>query len=402
MKKPRVFFCLLVLAAALQPACNSAQTPDLPELPELRMEIVTEEVVSPVAMGVPGDGTGRLFICEQRGLIKIISGGELLETPFLDLREKMVSMNDSYTERGLLGLAFHPGFQSNRKFYVYYSAPSSAPGSDHKSVLSEFTASAANPDLADTQERILLEIEQPQSNHNGGQLAFGPDGYLYIGTGDGGGAGDRHGETGNGQDLGTLLGKILRIDVNKTPGYAVPEDNPFAGREGARPEIWAYGLRNPWRFSFDRENGRLFAGDVGQNSYEEVDIITKGGNYGWRVMEGAHCYDPGENCGTEGLVPPIDEYGRDVGISITGGYVYRGQAIPELKGRYVFADWTGPLFALSESNGKFTRDNLRPSGKPANIRILSFGEDSEGELYVLTSQGSTPVDPSGAVYKLVK
>ena len=215
----------------------------------------------------------------------------MLTQPFLDVSNQLVPINPGYDERGLLGIAFHPDFKTNHKFYVYYSVPSNTSGSDHKGILVEYMVSANNPDVADiSTKRILLEVEEPESNHNGGNLVFGPDGYLYIGLGDGGGGGDEHGTFGNGQNLGTLLGKIIRIDVNGQP-YTVPKDNPFVNRTDARPEIWAYGLRNPWRFSFDRVTKQLFAGDVGQNKYEEVDIITKGGNYGWRIKEGLHDYD---------------------------------------------------------------------------------------------------------------
>lgn len=320
--------------------------------------------------------------------------------PFLDLKNKVVSLGMFYDERGLLGLAFHPDYKKNRKFYVYYSAPSAARESNHKSVIAEYKASVSNPDQAEQAGRILLEFEQPEMNHNGGQLAFGPDGYLYIGSGDGGGADDEHGSIGNGQNLNTLLGKILRIDVNRESGYAIPRDNPFVGQK-AKPEIWAYGLRNPWRFSFDSKTRRLFCADVGQNKYEEIDIIEKGKNYGWRIMEGNHCFNPSANCKTSGLVMPIDVYDHDKGKSVTGGFVYRGTRFPSWQGKYVYADWTGPFFVLSESNGKWIRSDLSVENKPDELRVLSFGEDHKGELYVLTSLDIRPLSKTGAVYRLV-
>lgn len=393
-----------VLLAAVMTSCSNSSVngngEPSPGFPDLQLELLNDQLVSPVAMALPDDETGRIFICEQQGLIKILQGSTLQETPFLDLRDQMVPMTDNYTERGLLGIAFHPNFRNNRKFYVYYSAPSGEAGSNHKSIVAEYLTSAGDPGRAEPDGRVILEFEQPESNHNGGQLEFGPDGYLYIGTGDGGGAGDKHGEIGNGQSLETLLGKILRIDVNSGDPYGIPADNPFVDEPGARPEIWAYGLRNPWRFSFDRSGGRLFAADVGQNSYEEVDIIEKGGNYGWRIMEGNDEFDSSIEYEGE-LIPPIDVYGRDIGISITGGYVYRGEKIPGLAGKYVFADWTGPFFYLEETGGAFTRERLRFENEPGGLRVLSFGEDREGELYVLTSKGTTPLAASGAIYKIV-
>ena len=227
-------------------------------------------------------------------------------------------------------------------------------------------------------ERIIMEIPQPEANHNGGQLAFGPDGMLYIALGDGGGGGDRHGTIGNGQDINTLLGSILRIDINGEQPYAIPPDNPFVGTDGL-DEIWAYGLRNPWRFSFDREGtNQLYAADVGQSQWEEINIIEKGGNYGWRIMEGMHCYNPATNCDQTGLILPIAEYSHSVGISITGGYVYRGSQIPELYGKYVFGDYNGKLFYLEEDGETYT---IQPfdiegfSSNDINRDITSFAED---------------------------
>lgn len=371
-----------------------------------KLLLVTDKFLSPVNMAVPHDGTGRLFFCQKEGKVWIVKkDGSQLPQPFLDVSSDMVNVNPAYDERGLLGMAFHPDFKKNRKFYVYYSAPVEKPVKkvlDHKSRLVEFTASAANPNVADpASKRILMEINQPESNHNGGQLAFGADGYLYIGLGDGGGGGDKHGTIGNAQDLGSVLGKILRIDVNGTP-YKVPADNPFVKTAGAKPEIWAYGLRNPWRFSFDRTTHKLFAGDVGQNKYEEVDIVTKGGNYGWRIMEGYHDFNVPAGADKNKLIAPVHEYDHDLGISITGGYVYRGNAIPSLKGLYVFGDYNGKTFVLVPKGNKWERADLQLSNRPAdNPFILSWGEDEQGEIYMLTSS-STKDGFKGAVYKLVK
>nr|WP_295873601.1 PQQ-dependent sugar dehydrogenase [uncultured Chitinophaga sp.] len=397
-----IFIPLLVTHAA----CAGEPDKAAPPARKARLQLVTDKFISPVNMAVPHDGTGRLFFCQKEGKVWIVDRkGNQLQEPFLDVSGDMVKVNPAYDERGLLGMAFHPDFKKNRKFYVYYSAPVPNPVKrvlDHKSRLVEFTVSATNPNIADpASKRVLMEVNQPESNHNGGQLAFGRDGYLYIGLGDGGGGGDKHGANGNGQDLGTVLGKILRIDVNGTP-YKVPADNPFVKTAGAKPEIWAYGLRNPWRFSFDRSTGQLFAGDVGQAKYEEVDIITKGGNYGWRIMEGYHEFNVPAGADGNKLLPPIHEYDHDLGISITGGYVYRGSAIPSLKGLYIFGDYNGKAFVLAQKGNKWERADLELSGRPAdNPFILSWGEDEQGEIYMLTSM-STKDGFKGAVYKLVK
>ncbi|WP_213087014.1 PQQ-dependent sugar dehydrogenase [Chitinophaga agrisoli] len=386
---------------ALYITSQAAAAEKEPPARKARLQLMTNKILSPVALGVPGDGSGRLFICQKEGKVWIIKNGQLAPQPFLDVSAEMVKINPGYDERGLLGIAFHPQFKKNRKFYVYYSVPSTTPGSNHKSRISEFTVSAANPDVADpATKRVIMEIEQPESNHNGGDLVFGPDGYLYVSLGDGGGGGDKHGETGNGQNLNTLLGKIIRIDINGDP-YTVPKDNPFAGRSNVRPEIWAYGLRNPWRISFDRATKQLFAGDVGQNKYEEVDIIVKGGNYGWRIMEGYHDFKVPDGADKSKLIAPIDEYDHDLGISITGGYVYRGKGIPALKGLYVFGDYNGKAFVLAQNGKKWERADLELEGRPKEgIQILSWGEDEAGELYVLTSS-STSEGFKGGVYKLV-
>lgn len=368
----------------------------------VHLQLITDRIPSPVAMGVPGDGSGRLFICQKEGKVWIVQNGKLVTKPFLDVSNNMVDINPGYDERGLLGIAFHPGFTKNHKFYVYYSAPSKAPGSDHKSIVAEYTVSAANANLADVStKRVVIEIEEPESNHNGGNLAFGRDGYLYIGLGDGGGGGDRHGAIGNGQNLQTLLGKIIRIDVNADP-YSVPKDNPFVNSKNARPEIWAYGLRNPWRFSFDRQSNQLFAGDVGQNKYEEIDIIRKGGNYGWRIREGFHDFNVPGGASATNLIDPIYEYDHNEGISITGGYVYRGKSIPQLQGKYVYGDYNGKTWILTKTGNKFLNAGLGIVNNPGgNMQLLSWGEDESGELYMLVNF-SGPGGGKGGVFKLVK
>lgn len=352
--------------------------------PALQLNAFVSGLASPVGMESAHDGSGRLFVLEQAGKIRVMRSGALVATPFLDVTAKVISGG----ELGLLGLAFHPNYASNRKFYVNYTRPL---GSQWETVIAEYLVSAANPDQADPAiERILLTVAQPFSNHKGGQMAFGPDGFLYVAFGDGGSAGD---PLGNGQNLQTLLGKILRIDVNATSAgraYAIPPDNPFATGGGA-PEIFAYGFRNPWRFSFDSATGTLFAGDVGQDSFEEVDIVQKGANYGWNIMEGSHCFKPATGCNMTGLTLPIIDYGRDQGGTVIGGFVYRGAAIPGLVNAYVFGDFlSGRIWGLRQnSSGTWERTELAATGK----NISSFGRDENGELYV--------VDYSGAVWRLV-
>jgi glucose/arabinose dehydrogenase len=337
-----------------------------------------------------------LFVCEQEGRIRIIKNGTLLPTPFLDVSGDVIKRN-GYDERGLLGLAFHPQFQKNGKFYVYCSMPIKGGGANHRSVVREYTVAPGANTVNKSTARTVLEFPEPESNHNGGDLKFGPDGFLYIATGDGGGANDLHGEHGNGQDLSNLLGKILRIGINQKP-YGIPKDNPFIGKAGARPEIFAYGLRNPWRMSFDRGTGRLFAGDVGQGTYEEVDIITNGGNYGWRVREGLHAKNTSDP-DPKNLINPIAEYTHSEGISITGGFVYRGKAIPALQGKYVFADWMGPVWALTDTKeAQWTREKLAVSQSAGYWQVYSFGEDPSGELYILAVLIESG---KGALFKLV-
>jgi glucose/arabinose dehydrogenase len=334
----------------------------------------------PVDLQHPGDGTDRLFVVEQAGLIYALdlSASEPAAEVFLDIRDRV---RDQGNEEGLLGLAFHPDFERNGFFYLNYTA-----SSPRRTVIARYSIQADSPAVAEREsERVVLEFAQPFSNHNGGQLSFGPDGYLYIATGDGGSGGDPEG---NGQNLESLLGKILRIDVDGATaerGYGIPEDNPFAGSgDGIREEIYAYGLRNPWRFSFDPVTGLLWAGDVGQNAIEEVDIVRKGGNYGWKVMEGTNCFSPSSGCDTTGLELPVWEYGRSAGRS-TGGFVYRGERVPELVGAYVYADFvTGRIWALHYD---FQNPPVNTEILDTDLGISSFGVDVNNNLYICAFDG---------------
>lgn len=325
------------------------------------------------------DGTGRLFVVEQSGTIRIVRSNSLVTTPFLDIAAKV---NFDGAEMGLLGLAFHPQFPQNPRFYVNYTRSQAGQA---QTVIAEYQVSTS-PDQANAgTERPLLTVDQPFTNHKGGQLAFGPDGFLYIGLGDGGSGGDPQG---NGQNTNTPLGKLLRIDVDHMGAgmeYAVPADNPFV-TSGGRPEIWAYGFRNPWRFSFERGTGRLFVADVGQGAFEEIDLAEKGKNFGWNTMEGKHCFSPSSGCNMSGLSLPIAEYDHGEGIAVIGGYVYKGKALPALAGAYLFGDFgSGTIWKLTEgAPGTWTRTKLLST----SMNISSFGQDAAGEIYVLDYGGS--------------
>lgn len=411
------------------------------DVPVVRLKAFAEGFTSPVALIPFPDGKGSLLVADQVGIVSIVSkSGRLTGQPFLTLSDRMAKLKQGFDERGLLGLALHPDFEENGKVFVYYSAPlrsGAAADWDHTSRISEFKVMADDSQRVDIHsERVILEFDQPYFNHNGGCIVFGPDRYLYIASGDGGnanGVGRGHSKIGNGQDLGTLLGKILRIDVNGGLPYAVPEDNPFSG-EGVRAEIYALGLRNPWRITFDREGRRkLIAADIGQALYEEVNIVKKGGNYGWNIREGHHCFDPKkpnispEDCPDQDLrgnplIGPVLEYKNAnrfrgdpeaKGISITGGYVYRGKAIPALQGLYIFADWTmnwavpmGRLYyAKPTSNGgqwsmgTLPLQNSAEGGVPAYI--TAFGEGEDGEIYVLTNGFNSLINRQGKIFKIV-
>jgi glucose/arabinose dehydrogenase len=350
--------------------------------PAIAIQTFVTGLSSPVAMENPRDGTERLFVLEQGGKIRIIQGGSLLPVPFLNV----TSIIESGGEEGLLGLAFHPSYAQNGRFFIDYTRRVSG---QLQTVIAEYHVSSTDPNKADPASGIeILVQDQPFDNHNGGQLAFGPDGFLYIAFGDGGSGGDPFG---NGQDLGTVLGKVLRIDIDSGSPYVIPPDNPFVNDPNARGEIWAYGFRNPWKFSFDRGSRRLYVGDVGQDKFEEVDIVTKGSNYGWNVMEGFHCFEPPQGCDMTGLTLPIAEYSHSEGEAIIGGFVYRGSAIPGLRGVYVFGDYiSGKIWGLKRSGGGWHRVLLLSTG-----RFLSgFGQDTAGEIYVLDYN-------NGVVYRIV-
>jgi glucose/arabinose dehydrogenase len=361
---------LLACDSELPPATGSIQVERV--FPDLSFQEMTNLVQ-------PDDASGLIFVTEQRGVIYNFSANNSQQADiFLDITDRV---NRGGAEEGLLGLAFDSDYQENGYFYVYYSAADPS-----RSVLSRFSLDEEDTDVADPDsEVIIMEVAQPYANHNAGQLVFGPDGYFYIGLGDGGGGGD---PLGNAQNLSTVLGSILRIDVSglSAPGdYEIPADNPFVGTEGAQEEIWAFGLRNPWRFSFDLETGLLWAGDVGQNMWEEIDIITKGANYGWNIMEGSHCYYPSTGCNQSGLTLPLVEYDHSQGCSVTGGYVYRGDQIASLQGYYIYGDYcSGNIWALAYDGSVVTENILLVDSE---LSITSFGQDLAGNLYILDRQG---------------
>jgi glucose/arabinose dehydrogenase len=334
--------------------------------------------IRPVDLQQPNDGTNRIFVVEQAGVISVFPHDEATaaKTTFLDMQSKVQSRGN---EQGLLGLAFHPDYKTNGYFYVNYTATN-----PDRSVISRFKVSS-NKDQADpASEQILFTVPDPYSNHNGGQITFGPDGYLYIALGDGGSGGDPQK---NGQNRAAWLGKIHRIDVNKSNGstlYGIPADNPFAGNNlGYREEIYAYGLRNPWRFSFDASTKQLWVGDVGQNTYEEIDIVEKGGNYGWNTMEARHTFGSGGD--QTGMKLPVWEYGRSEGVSITGGFVYRGTALTGLKGKYIYADYGSRKLWMLDP-----KDMANPSNKEiltTDFSVSSFGVDLKNELFICGFDG---------------
>lgn len=384
-----------LIAASWIAACGGDPTipevtpPDTVEVPDTTTVVVPDADLELVVNGLdrpiyltaaPGDAS-RLFVAEKGGLIRIVRDGVLQSTPFLDIS----SITSDSGERGLLGLAFHPDYVSNGFVFVHHSDITG----DTRIV--RYEAGSAD-ELDASSATLVLDVTQPETNHNGGQIAFGPDGMLYIGLGDGGSAGD---PDGNGQNRGTLLGSILRIDVDAIP-YTVPADNPFVGVGAARSEIWAYGLRNPWRFSFDRATGDLYVADVGQNRREEISIVPDGVggmDLGWNVMEGSLCY-PEDPCDSTDRLLPVFEYGHSEGCSISGGYVYRGSEVPGLAGRYFYADYCQNWirsFLVTGGIATAPYDHTDDVGPVA--RIVSFGEDNAGSLYVISQDG--------AVYRLV-
>lgn len=379
----KIIFLLVVLFFQALPASaqsSSGKYKLVQAFPNLQFSL-------PIDLQVAAGSDSRIFVAQQGGVIRAFAPNKnaTSSNTFLDISDKISSVDG---EEGLLGFAFHPQYDSNGFVYVNYTA--SAP---LRTVIARYTRSTSNTLIADpTSETIILEYLQPFSNHNGGQLAFGPDGYLYIASGDGGSGGD---PDGNAQDLSSLLGKILRIDIDastESAEYSSPANNPFQGVAGARPEIYAYGLRNPWRMSFDAPTGRLWAGDVGQDSREEIDLIRSGRNYGWNIREGKRCYNPISNCASAGLEKPVFDYKHSQGQSITGGYVYRGSKQKELRNHYLYADFaSGRVWALEvSSSGKFKSNTLLLD---SNFLISAFGQLKSKEL-VLLSYGD------GRIYKL--
>lgn len=376
--KPRISLCLLALAA-----CSDGPSGGGPPAGEVSilLEQVVDGLQSPVFLTAPANDP-RLFVVEQPGRIRIVQNGSLLPTPFLDIASRVSAGG----ERGLLSVAFHPDYAANGTFFVNFT------DTRGDTRIERFRVSA-DPTRADpASAELVLTVAQPFSNHNGGLVAFGPDGKLYIGMGDGGGGGDPE-ETG--QDPMRLLGKMLRIDVDGARPYAIPADNPYAGRTDGQREIWATGLRNPWRFSWDRTANLLFVADVGQNRLEEINAVPAGQgglNYGWDEMEGSDCFEPATGCSRTGKVLPVSEYTHSDGCSVTGGYVYRGQDVAALRGHYFYADFCeGWIRSFRVANGAATDAR---SWELENVgNITSFGEDARGELYVISQ--------SGAVHKIV-
>lgn len=383
-------FLLLALGGCTETDTVTPPAPPPPPPPppgpaSVRLVEVARDVGFPLFVTSPPGDQNRIFIVDKGGRIRIVKNGSLLPQPFLDIANK-VSGGD---EQGLLGLAFHPNFASNGRFIVNYTDPA---GNTKVAVYRV----SGNPDLADpASEQLILSIDQPFGNHNGGMVVFGPDGQLYIGTGDGGSGGDPQG---NGQNKNALLGKILRVTVNDNGQLSVPADNPFVGQPGARGEVWSYGLRNPWRFSFDRQNGNLYIADVGQNNREEIDVATqadqfgKSVNYGWNVMEGSGCYDSA--CNPAAFTLPVLDYTHANGCSITGGYVYRGSAVPALQGLYFYADYCrGWIRSFRLASGSATEQKEWTELATGGL-VTSFGEDARGELYVMTTAVVYRIAPS--------
>jgi glucose/arabinose dehydrogenase len=374
----------LTLISIVALACSGEEgnipPPPPPGNGQVQLQVVASGLNNPLHLTAPA-GDARLFVVEKIGRIRIVQNGQLLSTPFLDIRSKV----STGSEQGLLSLAFHPQYASNGLFYVNYTDGAGDTQVERYTVSGD--PNVANPASA----KQILFVDQPYSNHNGGHILFGPDGMLYIAMGDGGSGGDPQNHA---LDRTDLLGDLLRIDVSGDP-YSIPTDNPFRNQAGMRGEIWAYGLRNPWRIAFDRVDGNLYIADVGQNRIEEVNVVRSnaaGVNYGWRTLEGTQCFNPTSNCTRSGLTLPIIEYTHSEGNSVTGGLVYRGSQIPSLRGHYFYADLSGWIRSFRLSNGQATDQRNWDLGSIGNI--LSFGEDATGELYVMSATGN--------VYKFVE
>lgn len=384
MRHCTILRLVLPAMALVAGACSSGDGNDTPDPVALALQPLGA-ADNPVMLTAP-PGDARLFIAEKRGVVRIHAAGAFLDTPFLDIQSRI---RDS-GEQGLLGLAFDPDYATNGRFFVSYS------NLDGDNVLESFIISA-DPNVADPGSgTIRLVVPQPRSNHNGGHIVFGADGYLYVGRGDGGGGGD---PDATGQSRADLLGSILRLDVSGASGYTIPADNPFTSEAGARGEIWSYGLRNPWRFSFDRSTGDLYVADVGQDAWEEVNVVAasngagRGTNFGWNVMEGLHCFEPATGCDMGGLTLPVLEYGRGDGCSVTGGFVYRGSAMPALQGTYFYSDYCGGWIRTFRYQGGDATAQQQTTLDPGEA-VLSFGEDDAGELYVLTSGSVLRIVPA--------
>jgi glucose/arabinose dehydrogenase len=424
--------CVATPSASPTGPIQESASPSQEPAPDVSLEEVADGLSTPVAMvPIPGDEAHHLIL-EQTGRIWVLEGDELLAEPFLDLGDRLVELNRDYDERGLLGLAFHPDYASNGRIFVYYSAPlrdAAAAGQDHTNRLSEFRVEPGALRAEPATERAILEFEQPQPNHSGGALGFGPDGYLYLGAGDGGGTGDAsegHSPQGNAQDTAKLNGKILRLDVDGADPYAIPPDNPFADGGGA-PEIYAYGFRNPWRLAWEPDGERrLLVSDVGYGRYEEIDVVERGGNYGWRIREGPECLNAEEPLSPLASCPPLGESGDPlidpavaythtaIGVAVVGGFVYRGSAIPSLDGQYVFADfgrqWTtdppvghGSILVAEPAGGSEPwswRELVLGDGQRPNF-ITGIGEDAAGELYVMVREELGPEGTTGRVLRIV-
>lgn len=383
-------------SAAESPSETSCEPPDVSDV--TAEPVVDHSFERPVYVDQPPGSEDVLYVVEKRGVVQIVEDGELRDEPFLDIRERV---GLSHNERGLLGLAFHPDYESNGRFFIYYT-----PKANHRNVVAEYRrAEGAQHRASDDEKRRLVEVDDPEGNHNGGMITFGPDGYLYVGMGDGGGAGDQHGKIGNGQNRDTPLGSILRLDVDAADRDFAASDNPFVGGDGD-PRIWLWGLRNPWRFAFDPETGDMYIGDVGQNKIEEIDVqpasAPGGRNFGWRAYEGTSVYDSSLTDRVDDHVEPVVEFEhqsekapiRD-GCSVTGGYVYRGDEIEGLEGAYLYGDYCSKdVAAFRYCDGEAVGHQRVPGLVDQGSGLASFGRDNDGELYLV-------YDTDGTVQKIV-